>query len=71
MNAVVVGGGSWGTAFARLLALQGHAPTLVCRDAAQADAIVRHRRNPRHLYDVVLPDANVPSPKSQSYVVIV
>jgi glycerol-3-phosphate dehydrogenase (NAD(P)+) len=51
----VVGCGSWGTAFARLLALQGHVPTLVCRDAAQADAIVRHRRNPRHLYDVVLP----------------
>jgi glycerol-3-phosphate dehydrogenase (NAD(P)+) len=52
----VVGCGSWGTAFARLLALHGHAPTLVCRDAAQADAIVRHRRNPRHLYDVELPD---------------
>jgi glycerol-3-phosphate dehydrogenase (NAD(P)+) len=51
----VVGCGSWGTAFARLLALQGHAPTLVCRDAAQADAIVRHRRNPRHLFDVELP----------------
>ena len=57
MRVFVVGCGSWGTAFARLLALQGHAPTLVCREAAQADAIVRHRRNPRHLYDVVLPDA--------------
>jgi glycerol-3-phosphate dehydrogenase (NAD(P)+) len=53
----VVGCGSWGTAFGRLLALQGHAPTLVCRDASQADAIARHRRNPRHLYDVELPDA--------------
>jgi glycerol-3-phosphate dehydrogenase (NAD(P)+) len=52
----VVGCGSWGTAFARLLALQGHAPTLVCRDAAQAEAIVRHRRNPRHLFDVELPE---------------
>jgi len=52
----VVGCGSWGTAFARLLALQGHVPTLVCRDRAQADAIVRHRRNPRHLFDVTLPD---------------
>ena len=53
----MVGCGSWGTAFARLLALQGHAPTLVCRDAAQADAIERHRRNPRHLYDIELPEA--------------
>jgi glycerol-3-phosphate dehydrogenase (NAD(P)+) len=52
----VVGCGSWGTAFGRLLALQGHAPTLVCRDAAQAEAIERHRRNPRHLYDVELPE---------------
>jgi glycerol-3-phosphate dehydrogenase (NAD(P)+) len=52
----VVGCGSWGTAFARLLVLQGHTATLVCRDAAQAEAIVRHRRNPRHLYDVELPD---------------
>ena len=57
MRVFVVGCGSWGTAFGRLLALQGHAPTLVCRDAAQADAIARHRRNPRHLYDVELPDA--------------
>jgi glycerol-3-phosphate dehydrogenase (NAD(P)+) len=56
MRAFVVGCGSWGTAFGRLLALQGHAPTLVCRDAAQAEAIVRHRRNPRHLFDVELPD---------------
>lgn len=57
MRVFVVGCGSWGTAFARLLALQGHAPTLVCRDAAQADAIERHRRNPRHLYDIELPEA--------------
>ncbi|HEX2379018.1 MAG TPA: NAD(P)H-dependent glycerol-3-phosphate dehydrogenase [Gaiellales bacterium] len=57
MRVFVVGCGSWGTAFGRLLALQGHAPTLVCRDASQADAIARHRRNPRHLYDVELPDA--------------
>ena len=56
MRVAIVGCGSWGTAFARLLVLQGHAPTLVCRDAAQADAIVRHRRNPRHLFDVELPE---------------
>ena len=56
MRVSVVGCGSWGTAFARLLVLQGHEPTLICRDAAQAEAIVRHRRNPRHLFDVELPE---------------
>lgn len=56
MRVSVVGCGSWGTAFARLLVLQGHSPMLVCRDAAQAAAIVLHRRNPRHLFDVVLPE---------------
>ena len=39
VNVVVVGGGSWGTAFARLLADHGHAVTLACRDAEQAAAI--------------------------------
>jgi len=32
VNAVVVGGGSWGTAFARLLASRGHDVTLAARD---------------------------------------
>lgn len=54
MNAVVVGGGSWGTAFARLLADHGHAVTLACRDAAQAAAIRESGRNPRYLSDVEL-----------------
>jgi glycerol-3-phosphate dehydrogenase (NAD(P)+) len=55
VRAAVVGGGSWGTAFARLLAVQGHETTLYCRDPAQAEAITTHRRNPRYLYDVELP----------------
>jgi glycerol-3-phosphate dehydrogenase (NAD(P)+) len=55
MRAAVVGGGSWGTAFARLLALSGHPTTLVCRDPQQAEAITRHHRNPRYLFDVELP----------------
>jgi len=54
VNAVVVGGGSWGTAFARLLADHGHAVTLACRDAAQAAAIRESGRNPRYLSDVEL-----------------
>ena len=49
MNIVVVGGGSWGTAFARLLANHGHEVTLACRDAEQAAAIRETGRNPRYL----------------------
>src|SRR4051794_9861756 len=49
MRAVVVGCGSWGTAFARLLADRGHDVTLACRDAAQAAAIHETGRNPRYL----------------------
>ncbi|HEX3290187.1 MAG TPA: NAD(P)H-dependent glycerol-3-phosphate dehydrogenase [Gaiella sp.] len=54
MDVVVVGGGSWGTAFARLLRDHGHAVTLACRDPAQADAIRTTSRNPRYLTDVDL-----------------
>ncbi len=54
MNVVVVGGGSWGTAFARLLADHGHAVTLACRDARQVSAIRETARNPRYLRGVDL-----------------
>jgi len=54
MKSVVVGGGSWGTAFARLLDERGHDVTLACRDAEQAAAIAHTRRNPRYLPDVDL-----------------
>ena len=49
MRVVVVGGGSWGTAFARVLANKGHEVTLACRDAEQARAIGETGRNPRYL----------------------
>src|SRR5437773_8620315 len=49
MRIVVVGGGSWGTAFSRLLADRGHAVTLACRDPEQARAINETGRNPRYL----------------------
>jgi glycerol-3-phosphate dehydrogenase (NAD(P)+) len=54
VNVVVVGGGSWGTAFARLLANHGHAVTLACRDAGQVAAIRETARNPRYLSSVDL-----------------
>jgi glycerol-3-phosphate dehydrogenase (NAD(P)+) len=56
MNVVVVGGGSWGTAFSRLLADRGHEVTLACRDAKQAAAIAETGRNPRYLTNVDLRD---------------
>ena len=54
MDVVVVGGGSWGTAFARLLADHHHTVTLACRDAEQAAAIRETGRNPRYLTTVDL-----------------
>jgi len=56
MRAVVVGGGSWGTAFARLFADRGHEVALVCRDPEQAAAIAETGRNPRYLTSVDLRD---------------
>ena len=54
MRVVVVGGGSWGTAFSRLLADRGHEVALACRDADQARAIRETGRNPRYLRTVDL-----------------
>jgi glycerol-3-phosphate dehydrogenase (NAD(P)+) len=49
VKVVVVGGGSWGTAFSCLLRDRGHAVTLACRDAEQARTIAETGRNPRYL----------------------
>jgi glycerol-3-phosphate dehydrogenase (NAD(P)+) len=54
VNVVVVGGGSWGTAFSRLLADRGHDVTLACRDPEQARTIADTGRNPRYLRTVDL-----------------
>src|SRR5712691_8994542 len=56
MRAVVIGGGSWGTAFSRLLADRGHEVTLACRDSEQVAAIAQSGRNPRYLSSVDLRD---------------
>lgn len=50
----MLGGGSWGTAFARLLVEHGHDVTLACRDPEQAQAIRETGRNPRYLTGVDL-----------------
>jgi len=49
MRVVVIGGGSWGTAFAVLLAARGHETTLACRDPEQVRAIGEMGRNPRYV----------------------
>ena len=49
MKIVVVGGGSWGTAFSRVLANREHDVTLASRDPEQARAIAGTGRNPRYL----------------------
>src|ERR671937_3236568 len=54
MRIVVVGGGSWGTAFSRLLADRAHDVTLACRDPEQTRAIEETGRNPRYLRNVDL-----------------
>jgi glycerol-3-phosphate dehydrogenase (NAD(P)+) len=54
MDVVVIGGGSWGTAFAKLLVDHGHDVTLACRDAEQAAGIRHTGRNPRYLTGVDL-----------------
>ena len=54
MRAVVVGAGSWGTAFARLLLDRGHEVALAARDAEQSGAIAATGRNPRYLTGVDL-----------------
>jgi len=54
VNVVIVGAGSWGTAFARVLSEHGHSVTLAARDPEQARAIAATGRNPRYLSDVQL-----------------
>jgi glycerol-3-phosphate dehydrogenase (NAD(P)+) len=49
VKVVVVGGGSWGTAFACLLRDREHEVTLACRDPEQAKTIAETHRNPKYL----------------------
>lgn len=51
----VLGAGSWGTALARLLSLNGHNVTLHCFPAQIAAGIKHNRRNPLYFPDIELP----------------
>ena len=57
MRFLVVGAGSWGTAFTRLLLDREHEVVLACRTAEQAQAISENGWNPRHLQHVDLSPA--------------
>jgi glycerol-3-phosphate dehydrogenase (NAD(P)+) len=59
VNVVVVGGGSWGTAFSCLLRDRSHDVTLACRDPDQVRAIEETGHNPRYLTDVDLSNVDV------------
>ncbi len=52
----VLGAGSWGTAFAKILADAGREVTLWARRQSIADAIRAERSNPEYLPGVVLPE---------------
>jgi glycerol-3-phosphate dehydrogenase (NAD(P)+) len=54
MRTVVVGAGSWGSAFAMLLRDRGHEVTLAARDLEQAAAIRETGRNPRYVREADL-----------------
>jgi glycerol-3-phosphate dehydrogenase (NAD(P)+) len=53
---VVLGGGSWGTAFAVLAARRGAVTRLVCHSPEQAARVARDRVNPAYLPGVRLPE---------------
>ncbi|MEU5787027.1 NAD(P)H-dependent glycerol-3-phosphate dehydrogenase [Micromonospora purpureochromogenes] len=55
-HVAVLGAGSWGTAFAKILADAGRDVTIWARRESVADAIRVHRRNPDYLPDLRLPE---------------
>jgi glycerol-3-phosphate dehydrogenase (NAD(P)+) len=56
---LVVGAGSWGTAFTRVLLDRGHEVVLACHTREQADAIAETGRNPRYMTIVDLRGSEV------------
>lgn len=56
MRVVVVGAGSWGSAFSCLLRDRGHDVTLAARDPEQVAAIRENGRNPRYVPEADLRD---------------
>jgi glycerol-3-phosphate dehydrogenase (NAD(P)+) len=67
MRAVVVGCGTWGTVFARLLRDRGHEVELACRDAEQAATIRENGRNPRYATTVDLKEISAAAASDARY----
>jgi len=57
MNIQVIGGGSWGLALTRLLALNGHALRLWCRQEDDPDTLRATRESKTYLPGVLLPES--------------
>lgn len=55
-NLVVLGGGSWGTALARLLANKGYNVKMWLRDSEQVELINKNKENSKYLPGVTLPE---------------
>ena len=56
MYSQVVGAGSWGLALARLLATNGHAVRLWCREEDRPEVLRETRHSPLFLCDMAMPD---------------
>ena len=59
MRFLVVGAGSWGTAFTRVLLDRGHEVVLACHTGEQAETIRETGRNPRYMTKVDLRGVDV------------
>lgn len=59
MKVAVIGAGSWGTTYAKVLADSGHQVALVARREELAEEINTHRRNSEYLPGITLPDSIV------------
>lgn len=55
MRAAVIGGGSWGTALASVLAERGHDVGIWAREPELAEALTHQHENPRYLPGIKLP----------------
>lgn len=65
MNIQVIGAGSWGLALARLLALNGHAVQLWCRQEDAPEELHRNRKSKFYLQHVTIPESVSVAPSSK------